>query len=88
MSNTMIINRTTLNGAQWQIVEDGFGVALMVKPAGSTKDFYFSGYCFKDIEGANDFLNKIDARFLAPKPEVSYEVPSDYYGVRNRYYGD
>ena len=80
--------RTTLNGAQWMIMKDFFGgYALMLKNYG--KDgYHFSGDCFKSMEDANAHLDKIDARFLAPEPETSYEVPADYYGVPNRYYGD
>ena len=87
MKQTTTSSRTTLNKTDWQIIEDGIGVALFVKPYG-TKSFYFSGNIFKTVEAANEYLDKIDEKFAAPKQEISYEIPSDYYGVAGRYYGD
>ena len=80
--------RTTLNKAQWMIVEDKYHTALYVKPYGSNKDFYFSGNIFKSIADANAYLDKIDERICTPREEKPIEIPADYYGVRGRYYGD
>lgn len=82
-----ITYRTTLNGAQWMIIKDFLGVSLFLKNY-NKEGYHFSGDCFRSIEEADAHLDKIDARFLAPEPETAYEVPADYYGVRDRYYGD
>ena len=83
-----ITYRTTLNGAQWQIVKDFLDVSLFLK--NFDKDgYHFSGYIFHSVEEANRFLDKIDERISNPQPSFfPCEVPSDYYGVRGRYYGD
>lgn len=88
VNTEMIINRTTLNGAKWQIVVDNYGAALYLE--NFKKDgFHFSGYWYKSVEEAQAHLDKIDARCLAPKPEFKpVEIPADYYGVRGMYYGD
>jgi len=87
MNNEIVINRTTLNGYDWQIVADKFGAALMLKNY-NKEGYHFSGNHFRTIEEANAYLNKIDEKYLKPEPVASFEVPADYYGVAGRYYGD
>lgn len=87
MNNEVVINRTTLNGAEWQIVVDKFGAALFLK--NYNKDgYHFSGDFFRSVEEANAHLNKIDENFKKREKNTNHEVPSDYYGVAGRYYGD
>lgn len=81
MNNEIIINRTTLNGTKWQIVADNFGAALYMNDK-------YSGYYFRSIEEAQAHLDKVDERVRTPYVPQSCEVPSDYYGVAGRYYGD
>ena len=87
MNNVVIINRTTLNGAKWQIVADRFGAALYLKNY-NKEGYYFYGEIFRSVEEANAYLNKIDENFKKRQESTTYEVPADYYGVAGRYYGD
>ena len=87
MNNEIVINRTTLNGAKWQIVADKFGAALYLKNYGK-EGFHYSGYYFRSVEEAQARLDKIDERVRTPFVFKSCEVPADYYGVAGRYYGD
>ena len=77
--------RTTLNGANWMIIEDKYHIALYIN---GSKGYYFYGYTFRTVEEAQRFLDKIDARFSKPVESASIEIPADYYGVAGRYYGD
>lgn len=78
----VIVNRQTLNGTKWEIVFDGFIAALYMNG-------YFSGYTYRSVEEANAHLDMIDAKYRAPQSTFKpAEVPADYYGVSNRYYGD
>ena len=88
MNAKVIINRTTLNGAKWQIVVDGWGASLYLsnfdKPG-----YHFSGDIFGTVEEAQAHLDAIDDRVKNPEPFAEhYDIPDDYYGVRGRYYGD
>lgn len=85
--NANITYRKTLNGAEWQIVEDFLGVALFLKNF-NKEDYHFSGYCFKSVEEAQAHLDAIDERAKKPVVFTPCEVPADYYGVAGRYYGD
>lgn len=85
--NANITYRKTLNGAEWQIVEDFLGVALFLKNF-NKEGYHFSGYCFKSVEEAQAHLDAIDERAKKPVVFTPCEVPADYYGVAGRYYGD
>ncbi len=85
--NANITYRKTLNGAEWQIVEDFLGVALFLKNF-NKEGYHFSGYCFKSVEEANAHLDKIDDRVKNPIVFTPCEVPADYYDDCSRYYGD
>jgi hypothetical protein len=87
MTQERTYNRTTLNGAQWQIIEDGLGVALFLKNY-NKEGYHFSGYCFKTVEEANAHLDKIDEKVAHPVEFKPCVIPADYYGVAGRYYGD
>lgn len=88
MANEMIINRTTRNGAKWQIVANAFGAALFLGNFDGN-GYHFSGRFFKSVEEANAYLDKIDEKVLAPVQAFTPSaVPVDYYGVSGRYYGD
>lgn len=88
MKNEMTINRTTLNGANWQIIVDNHGAALYLE--NYKKDgYHFSGYWFRSLDAAQAHLDEIDERVSAPRTAFTpCEIPSDYYGVAGRYYGD
>lgn len=79
--------RTTLNGANWMILEVSFGVTLFLKNW-NKEGYHFSGYIFKTVEEAQAHLDKIDERVSRPVEFHPVEVPADYYGVPGRYYGD
>lgn len=85
---TMTYNRTTLNGARWQIVADKYGAALYLH--NFDKDgFHFSGNYFKTMAEANEYLDRIDERTKNPvRWTPCTTIPADYYGVPGRYYGD
>ena len=85
--NDVVINRTTLNGAKWQIVKEQWGVALYLNNFGK-EGYHFSGDIFHSVEEAQKHLDKIDARVANPPKREPVIVPDDYYGVRGRYYGD
>lgn len=85
--NANITYRKTLNGTEWQIVEDFLGVALFLKNY-NKEGYHFSGYCFKSVEEANAHLDKIDERVCNPVEFKPCAIPADYYGVAGRYYGD
>ncbi|MCR5463186.1 MAG: hypothetical protein K6F06_01425 [Bacteroidales bacterium] len=88
MNTEMIINRTTLNGAQWQIVKDFLGVALFLKNY-NKEGYHFSGYCFKSIEEANAHLDAINERTKHPEQFTPCTDCSGFYGRgSNVYYGD
>ena len=82
-----ITYRTTLNGAQWQIVKNFLGVSLFLKNY-NNDGYHFHGEIFRSAEEANRFLDKIDERISKPQPAFAYEIPANYYGVAGRYYGD
>ena len=82
MKNTTIINRTTANGTNWEIVFDGFIASLYMNG-------HFSGYTFRTIEEANAHLDAVDARVRAPRMTTSALDCSSFYGRgSNIYYGD
>ena len=87
MNTKIVINRTTLNGAKWQIVADEYGAALYLNNFGK-EGFHFSGYYFHSIGEAQAHLDKVDERVRTPFEFKPCEVPADYYGVAERYYGD
>lgn len=87
MNTEIVINRTTLNGAKWQIVVDKYGAALYLNNFGK-EGFHYSGYWFHSVEEAQAHLDAIDERVKKPVVFTSCEVPADYYGVAGRYYGD
>ena len=82
-----ITYRTTLNGAQWQIVKDFLGVSLYLKNH-NNDGYHFYGEIFRSVEEATRFLDKIDERISNPQPAIACEIPANYYGVAGRYYGD
>ena len=86
--NEMIINRTTLNGTNWQIVADNHGAALYMGNFG--KDgYHFSGYWFRTIEEAQAHLDAVDERVRAPRMVNTPLDCSSFYGRgSNVYYGD
>lgn len=88
MNAETIIKRTTLNGANWQILVNNHGAALFLE--NYKKDgFHFSGYWFSSVEEAQAHLDGIDKRVSAPQPAFTpCVIPDDYYGVSGRYYGD
>lgn len=85
---TMTYNRTTLNGARWQIVVDKHGAALYLH--NFDKDgFHFSGNYFNTMAEANEYLDRVDERTKNPVHWTPCTtIPADYYGVPGRYYGD
>ena len=85
--NASITYRKTLNGAEWQIVENFLGVALFLKNY-NREGYHFSGYCVKSVEEAHAHLDKIDERISNPVEFKPCVIPADYYGVSGRYYGD
>ena len=88
MANEMIINRTTLKGAKWQIVANAFGAALYLGNFDGD-GYHFSGRFFKGTEEANAYLDKIDEKVHAPVRAFTHSaVPVDYYGESGKYYGD
>ena len=68
--NTTKTYRTTLNGANWMIIEDKYHTALYIN---GSKGYYFYGYTFRTVEEAQRFLDKIDARFSKPVESASIE---------------
>ena len=86
MSNEMTYSRTTLNNIEWQLVSTLFGNYALYRK--SENGYVFSGYTFKTMEEGIKHLDSIDERISHPMPFVVSEVPADYYGVANRYYGD
>ena len=85
MKENMTYNRTTLNGVEWRIEKDFFGYCIDRK---TDRGYVFSGYSFRTFEDAMRHLDKIDERCSAPVVLATCNVPSDYYGQRNVYYGD
>ena len=82
MQQTQKFSRSTLNGAEWEIIVDGFGVALYLNNN-------YSGYCFRSLAEANAFLDRIDEKYRTPQPSITpCNIPANYYGVPGRYYGD
>ena len=79
--NTTIINRETLNGTKWEIVFNGFYTSLYMNG-------HFSGYTFRTIGEAQAHLDEVDERVKTPVQFTPCEVPANYYGDCNRYYGD
>ena len=88
MNTEMIINRTTLNGAKWQIVPSFFGGYSLFLENYKKDGYHFSGYSFRTLEEAVAHLDKIDERVKNPIQFTPCEIPADYYGVRGMYYGD
>ncbi len=88
MNETKTYNRTTLNGAKWQIEVNKYGAALYLHNYG--KDgYHFSGNYFRSLAEANEYLDGIDERTKNPVRWTPCSfIPSDYYGVPGRYYGD
>ena len=81
MSQT-IINRTTANGTQWEIVFNGFFVSLYMNG-------HFSGYTFRSIEEAQAHLDEVDERSRTPRMTYAPLDCSSFYGRgSNVYYGD
>lgn len=81
MKNTTIINRTTANGTNWEIVFDGFLASLYMNG-------HFSGYTFRSIAEAQEHLNAIDERVRAPRMVSPLDCSSFYGRGSNVYYGD
>lgn len=80
--NKTIINRTTLNGTQWEVVADNFGAALYMNGN-------YSGFFFRSVEGAIAHLDAIDERLRAPRMVNTALDCTSYYGRgSNVYYGD
>ena len=79
--------RTTLNGTKWMLETDKFGCALMIQNW-NNDGFHFSGNYFRSEAEAQAYLDGIDKACVEPKKVEVFEVPADYYGVANRYYGD
>ena len=80
MSQT-IINRTTANGTQWEIVFNGFYASLFMNG-------HFSGYTFRTIEEAQAHLDAVDERVRAPRLVTTLDCSSFYGRGSNVYYGD
>ena len=87
MNKEIIIERTTLNGTKWQIIANNYGAALYLNNFGK-EGFHYSGYYFNSIEEAQAHLDAVDERVKNPVQFTPCEIPSDYYGVNGRYYGD
>ena len=85
MTQTTTYNRTTLNGVEWVIERDAWCSSLYRK---TDNGYMFTGYVFSKFEDAVKHLDKIDERRSTPAIATTNYVPSDYYGVSNRYYGD
>ena len=86
------LERKSLNGFTYQFVEwmlmGRTTVSTYFKMEKDTK-FSRSTKTFNTLEEANAWVDELDAKALAPKPVFTpCEIPSDYYGVRGRYYGD
>lgn len=79
--------RTTLNGTKWMLKGDRLGCALMMQNW-NNDGFHFSGDFFATEAEAHAFLDGIDQSCAEPRKNEAIEIPADYYGVANRYYGD
>ena len=86
MKENMTYIRTTLNGIEWKIEKGIFGCYSISRK--TDKGYVFSGYTFTTFDEAVRHLDKIDERCSAPVVFATCNVPSDYYGQRNVYYGD
>ncbi len=82
-----VINRTTPNGAKWQIVVDNFGAALYLNNF-NKPGYHYSGYWFRTVTEAQEYLDGVDARVSAPVQHFDYTIPADYYDDCSRHYGD
>lgn len=80
--NQTIINRTTANGTNWEIVFNGFYATLYMNGG-------FSGYTFRSVEDAQAHLDAVDERVRAPRAVNTPLDCSSFYGRgSNVYYGD
>ena len=85
------LERKSLNGFTYQFVEFVIFGHTTVSTYFSTdgKQFSRSTKTFNTLEEANAWVDELDAKVLAPKPEFKpCTIPDDYYGVAGRYYGD
>lgn len=80
--------RTTVNGTEWMLETDKYGCALYLRS--NTKEVYhFSGEFFRSSAEADRYLDEVDRRINAPRPNYAdVVIPVDYYGSTGRYYGD
>ena len=80
--NQTIINRTTANGTNWEIVFNGFYATLYMNGR-------FSGYTYRSVEEAQAHLDEVDERVRAPRTVNTPLDCSSFYGRgSNVYYGD
>ncbi len=86
------LERKSLNGFTYQFVEwDYCGRTIVSTYFNMENDTKFSrnSKTFNTLEEANAWVDELDAKVLAPKPEFKpCTIPDDYYGVRGRYFGD
>lgn len=87
------VYRETLDGCKYEFIEMMmFGKPYVISSCyfDYNKRYNHIGLNFNTIEEALEWCDKKDYNYQHPAPvkPFTYEVPSDYYGVRGRYYGD
>ena len=81
--------RVTLNGTKWGIEKGFFGGFVLLMQNSGKDGYHFSGYSFNTRQELDEYLDEVDERVRKAgewKPCTS--IPSNYYGVAGRYYGD
>ena len=67
---------TTLNGANWMIIEDKYHTDLYLN---GSKGYYFYGYTFHNVDEAHRYLDKIDARFGKQVEPVFFNISTKIF---------